>query len=271
MALCGSAGVGWLQQRLAATVGWPAFNSNSNNDLIRGGFWSGSGINSKILQQYFCNNIIIMKQILILYFCYFEPMSRWYTNYYANAGNGESWGNIIGSSLSLARRQYRTRYCTQYTVQSAHADGKERAHRQFGVGELNHGSVCYSGPTTLTWLPSGAGGGAHFSAEIGQKKNIPNWFADGGWLQVSASGASTRRLYELNYRQTALVDQLLIDHLFVTVQPSFINRHTWFRRFVGILVEWYSNCFKSLGTAKFNFNVPFFLMIAVKCYNIIAI
>ena len=86
-----------------------------------------------------------MKQILILYFCDVEPMSLWYTNFTRNSGTVKVQGQHRPLFLILARsarRQYITRYCTQYTVQSAHADGKERVRRQFGVGELNHGMVC---------------------------------------------------------------------------------------------------------------------------------
>ena len=63
------------------------------------------------------------------------------------------------------------------------------------------------GPDLTNWYPAVRGARTP-PAEIGQKKDTELVGARRRWLQVSASEASTRRLYELNYRKTALVDQL---------------------------------------------------------------
>ena len=87
----------------------------------------------------------ILKPQMKYSYCYFEPMSLWYTNFTRNSGTVKVQGQLRPLFLILARsarRQYRTRYCIQYTVQRAHADGKERVRWQFGDGELNHGRVC---------------------------------------------------------------------------------------------------------------------------------
>ena len=139
-----------------------------------------------------------MKQILILYLCYFEPMSLWYTTFTRNARNGESWGNIIGSSLSLSR---------------SHADSKERARRQYRARTptVRHGrtqsqkGLCYSGPTT------------------------PNWFPDGAWSTRATGRDWPEKHTELirgqnTRRQTADPSDRQLN--------LFINRHTWFIRFV---------------------------------------
>ena len=102
--------------------------------------------------------------------------------------------------------------------------------------------------------------------------------------QAAASEVSIRRLHELDYRQTAFVDQLI---RLITGSALFSSRHTGLRRvsrfveskaFGSILLEeinvrntsTVTNILKSILNFKFYFNV-FLLMIAVKCYNIFAI
>ena len=82
-------------------------------------------------------------------------MSLWYTHFYANARNGESWGNIIGSSLSLSLAR-------TAAVQSAHADSSALAN------SITERSVLLG--LDLTELVSGGAWGTHASAEICQKK-----------------------------------------------------------------------------------------------------
>ena len=47
-----------------------------------------------------------MKQILILYFCYFEPMSLWYTNFMRNSGTVKVQGQHRPLFLILARLKH---------------------------------------------------------------------------------------------------------------------------------------------------------------------
>ena len=109
-----------------------------------------------------------MKQILILYFCYFEPMSLWYTNFTRNSGTVKVQGQHHPLFLILsrsARRQYRTRYCTQYIVGSTYADSLALAN------SVAEGSVLL-GPDYTELVPGRCEARAP-SAEIGQK-NILN-------------------------------------------------------------------------------------------------
>ena len=85
-------------------------------------------------------------------------------------------------------------------VQSAHADSSALAN---SITER----LCYSGPTSRTGIRR-CMGHARLRPRLARKKHTELVGARRRWLQVSASEASTRRLYELNYRQTALVDQL---------------------------------------------------------------
>ena len=97
---------------------WQQQFDNGGSGLVHSACRSSS-IDSKMLLQYFCNNIILMKQILILYFCYFEPMSLWYTNFTRNSGTVEVQRQLRPLFLILtrsARQQNRTRYCTQYST-----------------------------------------------------------------------------------------------------------------------------------------------------------
>ena len=116
-------------------------------------------------------------------------MLLWHMDCYANARKGESWGNFVRSSwFSLA----------------SHAGSTERARRQFGVAWPD-----------LTELVSGGAGGTHASgrttpAEIGQEeKHTELVCGRRRWMLVSVSQASTRHLHELDYRQTAFVEQLI--------------------------------------------------------------
>ena len=218
-----------------------------------------------MLQQYFCNNIILMKQILILYFCYFEPMSLWYTNFTSNARNGESWGNIIGSSLSLARTP---------TVKSAHAGSTERARRLFGIGELNHGRVC---ATQARLHRTG------FRTCVQHARLRPRLARKTYWtgLRTAALAArfSIRSIYTPSartklqtnctcrsavcYSSTQFHQQTYMIQTIRRVDRKHSVRFLW-RRFSSRDTPTVS---KSRGTAfwifKFNFNLPF-LMIAVK-------
>ena len=103
----------------------------------------------------------------------------------------------------------------------SHADSKERARRQYRActptvrhwRTQSRKGLCYSGPTTLNWFPGGACSTRASGRDWLEKHTelVCGWRR---WRRVSASEASTRRLHELNYRQTVPVDQLL-----VTVQP----------------------------------------------------
>ena len=96
-------------------------------------------------------------------------------------------------SLLLARRQYRARTPTVRHWRT----------------QLRKG-LCYSGPTTLNWFPGGAWS-TRASGRDWPDKHTELVCGRRRWLRVSASEASTCRLHELNCRQTALIDQLLLQ------------------------------------------------------------
>ena len=145
-----------------------------------------------------------MKQILILYFCYFEPMSLCYTNFTRNSGTVKVQGQLRPLFLILARSA-RPQYSTQYRARTPTV---RRWRTQSRKG------LCYSGPTTLNWFPGTRAVRAP-PAEIGQK-NILNWFAD-----KTPDGNQLIRLIDSS--------------------TSFINRHTWFSRFVeSVRLHWRS-------------------------------
>ena len=130
-----------------------------------------------------------------------------------------------------------------YTVHST-----ARARRQFGIGELNHGRVCVT-RAALNWFPDGAWS-TRASGRVWRDQHTELVWGRRRWLRVSASDAYTHRLHELNYRQTALVDQL-----FVTVQPcsttntrGFVDSSSRPKAFGSIpleesIVNQYSNCY----------------------------
>ena len=62
------------------------------------------------------SEIILMKQILILYFCYFEPMSLWYTTFTRNSGTEAVQRQLRPSFLILLARHADIKNSLLYTV-----------------------------------------------------------------------------------------------------------------------------------------------------------
>ena len=187
-----------------------------------------------------------MKQILILYFWYFEPMSL---------ATAERWKLRQLRPLFLilarsARRQYRTHYCTQYTVQCAYADSSALAN------SITEGSVLLD-PTTPNWFPA-----VPHRPRLARRKNILNWLANGGAGCFSIRGIYTPSVWTKLQTNCTCRSGVWSNSCLLQFN-SISSSDTWFRRFVEILVERHVNCYKSLGTAfwifKFNFNLPFLM------------
>ena len=114
-----------------------------------------------------------MKQILILYFCYFESMSSCKRTS-TRTQETVKVEATLSASVSLSLGTPTVQNSLLYTVHST-----ERARRQCGIGELNHGRVCLTRArqrsTGFRTVREVRAPPTEFGAT-----NILNWFADGG-------------------------------------------------------------------------------------------
>ena len=202
-----------------------------------------------------------MKQFLILYFCYFEPMSLWYTNFTRSSGTVGSTKATLSAPVSLS--------CT-------HAKSTERARRQFGIDELNHGRVCATQARTENWtLNTELVSGRYVKYARLRPRLARKTYWTG--LRTAALAArfrirsiytpSARTKLQTNYTCRSAVCYSSTKfhqqtHAIQTIR-RVDRKHSVRFLLEEILVEWYSNCYKSLETAfwifKLNFNLPFFI------------
>ena len=203
-----------------------------------------------------------MKQILILYSCYFESMSsgkRTSTRTQETVKVEATLSAPVSLSFGTPT-QYRTRYCTQYTVQSAHADSSALAN------SITEASVLLA-PDNTELVSGWCVKYARLRPSLARQTYWTGWRTAARAERFSIRGiyapsARTKLQTNCTYRSAVCYSSTLLN-----------NKHTWLRRLIESTENlWFDSTggvyrqsilqlllqviLNSFYIFKFNFNLP---------------